>query len=199
MKISGQSALLALARAADAESKAEEQDWTRAMLRALAKLAPNACIDPDVWAPRTGRGRAAKEFLWDLTISSWPRYEEQAYEFPTYFKQASANTLRPPRLLLVAESEWGDSRGRRKNGLAVMEDFAKLLAAQAPVKVMIFGYFPTGASSSFKELSGLMVDLIRASRDSAEYVLFGVAWGKNCKWRGQHVKERCVHEEMVGP
>jgi hypothetical protein len=172
-------AVLSALRAAAAEEfhkPLTSQEWTTSMLRALASLAPDgACVDPDVSLPRVGKGRAAKEFLWDLTISQWPHYKRVPYRFPDYFQAA-----KEPQLLMVAESEWGDARGRKKNGFAVMADFAKLLGARAPLKVMVFGYFTDG-ESSFEQLRALMRDLIRASRDAAAYVLFGVAWGQTCE------------------
>lgn len=157
-----------------------DTDWTMTVLRALAGLAPGKCVDPDVIAPRRGRGRIAGEHMWDLCISDWPSYQKQTYGYPDYF--AAAIT---PKLLLVAECEWGKGNNRRENGLQVLEDFNKILHARAPIKVMVFSYFvsdgdeswsPTAATSSFKELTGHMERLIGASEDDAEYVLFGVAW-----------------------
>jgi hypothetical protein len=181
--ISAADALAVLRTAADTEfNKGEaDQQWTPCVLRALAELgkARGHCIDPDVTVPRVGKGRAAKEFLWDLTISSWPKYGKPArYVYPDYFIEAAR---RAPRLLLVAESEWGAANGRTKNGMAVLEDFSKLLAARADVKVMVFGYF-TNASrsgskvSTFDDLTSHMVTLIRKTGDDASYALFGVAW-----------------------
>ena len=170
------------------------QDWTTSMLRALADVAPEgACVDPDVSAPRVGKGRAAKEFLWDLTISDWPHYKRVPYQFPDYFRAA-----KEPKLLLVAESEWGDARGHKKNGFAVMEDFCKLLVARAPVKVMVFGYFRAG-ESSFEQLRALMIDLVLGSRDDAGYVLFGVAWGRLCECKDTLVTAQGAGSVTVGP
>lgn len=169
-----------------------EPEWTTSILQALAGLAePDMCIDPDVSLVTRGRGRRAKEFLWDLTISSWPRYDRLKYEYPTYFASAEK-----PQLLLVAESEWGDARSPRKNGHAVLEDFVKLLAARAPLKVMVFGYHER--NSSFAELTDQMMRLAHASDDPADYVLFGVAW-KGSEYRDVHLKNGQKREEHVGP
>lgn len=177
-----------------------EPEWTTSILRGLAKLAtPDMCVDPDVSAPARGRGRRANEHLWDLTISSWPNYAQVPYSYPAYY-QAAAH----PKLLLIAESEWGDQRSRRENGAAVLEDFAKLLAARAPLKVMVFGYHEEkeagsgSPSSSFTELTTLMAGLICAAEDDADYVLFGVAW-KGTEYRDVHVHGRTQSGEHVGP
>jgi hypothetical protein len=176
--------VLRTAAAAEFEKPANEQDWTTSILRALASTAPDgACIDPDVSAACRGTGRAAKEFLWDLTISSWPNYKDIPYAHPRYFEEATKRRL---RLLLVAESEWGALRGRKKNSSAVMADFLKLLGALAPLKVMVFGYHPR-VESTFEELAELMTRLIRASGDDADYLLFGVSWGKDHEYKEQHV------------
>ncbi len=190
-------AVLAALRTAAAEEfdkPIAAQAWTTSTLRALAALAPpGACVDPDVSAARVGKGRAAKEFLWDLTISEWPHYKRVPYRFPDYFQEA-----REPRLLLVAESEWGAARGRKKNGFAVMDDFCKLLSARAPLKVMVFGYFVAG-ESSFEQLRGLMADLILRSKDDAAYVLFGVAWDSVREWKGCLVTAQGTGAITVGP
>ena len=199
MMVPAKIALQALRGAAASEFKKapNEQSWTTSILRALASLAPEgACIDPDVSAPRNGSGRAAKEYLWDLTISSWPNYETTPYAYPSYFERAAQGNS---RLLLVAESEWGAATGHKKNGMAVMEDFSKLLGARAPLKVMVFSYFRTGASSTFEELSALMVKLIRATGDDAEYVLFGVAWGKDSECKDMHIRRDEVSDVSCGP
>ena len=198
MKISVQEVLGALHGAATAELAKTDPQWTPAVLQALARLAPtDACVDPDVFAARRGTGRAAKEHLWDLVISTWPKYTSVRYSYPAYFAAAEA-----PRLLLVAESEWGDQRSRRENGLAVLDDFVKVLAARAELKVMVFGYFADAgttpeASSTFAELTGHMSRLIRLSGDNADYVLFGVAWDLH-ECRDIHLAKGHPSDEHIG-
>ncbi|MEY4513274.1 MAG: hypothetical protein RLZZ450_5396 [Pseudomonadota bacterium] len=171
------------------DPKSPTQEWTRSMLGALAKLGDSAghCVDPISQAfsieQLTGDSRVKRqEFLWDLAISSWPRYsgikdagsQAVSYGFPHYFEETSS-----PELVLVAESEWGHYRDARANGLAVLEDFAKLLAARCPLKVMIFSYHGGTDKASyfaFNELVRYMKQLVDRSTDDATYVFFGVAW-----------------------
>lgn len=177
---------VALRRAVRHSLSNRDTDWTMAILRALADMATGKCVDPDVRAPRRGRGRIRGEYLWDLCISDWPTYKGQPYVYPDYF--AAVTT---PRLLLVAECEWGKEGSARENGQRVLEDFSKILHARAPIKVMVFSYFacdhdhtwsPTTVTSSFQELTGHMARLIAASNDEAEYVLFGVAWNEPAQY-----------------
>jgi hypothetical protein len=126
------------------------------------------------------------------------------YEYPAYFAAAGkVGEARKLELLLVAESEWGDSSSRRENGKAVMDDFLKLLAARAALKVMVFGYFERrgqldDVSSSFSELTAHMTRLVRSSADDAPYVLFGVAWDDK-KYRDVCVVGDQISAEFVGP
>lgn len=156
------------------EECAETTVWTAAVLGALARVgrAHEMCVDPPGW--EDGGGRAG-EHLWDLAISSWPRYGRPPYEFPRYFEAATL-----PRLALVAESEWGAANDPAYTGKAVLEDFSKILAARAPLKVMVFGYVPKGPRSavnaSHPALIELMKGLISRSDDDAVYILCGVSW-----------------------
>jgi len=178
-------------------------DWTVLVLRALANLGgPETCIEPNVDVPRRGRGRYPNEYLWDLTISTWPNYNDTPYEYPGYFD--SSGQRDNLELLLVAESEWGVQRNAVMNGKAVMEDFAKLLGARSKTKVMVFGYFDRpnrnheAPCSSFEELTGHMTSLIKATKDNASFVLFGVAWNAN-EYRGVCVADCIAGEPFAGP
>lgn len=129
-------------------------------------------VDPPRWSD-TGRDEGkAGEFLWDLTLSDWPRSTTKTYEFPGYFAAAARSGA---RLCLVAESEWGKETAPGATGLEVMEDFAKLLAARSELKVMIFGY-QSKTKASFEKLSDLMTKLSGVSGDPATYVLYGLDW-----------------------
>lgn len=176
-----ESVVAKLRSAVETELNKTGPQWTACVLGALASLAStDDCVDPDPETSWKRRGRTPNEYVLDLTISSWPKYDKPApYEYPTYFTESAS---RPLRMLLVAESEWGDARDRKENGKAILEDFAKILSARAPVKVMVFSHFAKpgdtpGVTSSFDELTKHMVGLIRAAGDeAADYVLFGVAW-----------------------
>lgn len=179
VRITAQEVVEALCKVADDAFAAgdDNEAWTDRVLGALAALArEGCCVDPDPAVPHRGRGRRKNEWLWDLTISTWPRYGDQPYEFPAYFDTAAR---RKRRLLLVAESEWGVSRSWKENGHAVMHDFCKLIDARAPLKVMVFGYIPGESASTFEGLEKRMRDLIDATGDNADYVLFGVSWREN--------------------
>jgi hypothetical protein len=152
-------------------------EWTSVLLGALAQLgeAGGHCVEPSPSQLRERAGRS--EFLWDLTVSSWPRYggTDPGFVYPTYYQNVESSEL-----VMVAESEWGKLRGWHANGSAVLEDFSKLLAARCPLKVMIFSYHHRAEGrasySSYSELVALMGHLIDRSQDDATYVLFGVAW-----------------------
>jgi hypothetical protein len=150
-------------------------EWTQSMLGALAQLGEDSghCVEPAVSAFDATNRVPSSEFLWDLTISTWPRLAD-GYAYPSYFQRQFA-----PELVLVAESEWGNLRSGSRNGIAVLEDFSKLLAARCPLKVMVFSYHHASVHaecSSYAVLERLMSDLVNASVDDATYVLFGVAW-----------------------
>jgi hypothetical protein len=158
--------------------EAHTREWTRVLLAALAGLGERRghCINPP---QESLQGLTSHdEFLWDLSISTWPRYggADPPFVYPDYYQGSSA-----PELVLVAESEWGKRKDAHVSGAAVMEDFAKLLAARCPLKVMIFSYHhATSAArhSSYDHLKMLMTDLINRSHDDATYVLQGVAWDR---------------------
>lgn len=166
----------ALIRVLPTLASAGTRDWTSALLGALAELGDHEryCVNPSLASLRARPG--LDEFLWDLTISEWPRYggEDPRFDPPDYYQRT-----RSPELVLVAESEWGKLHDSRATASAVLDDFAKLLAARCPLKVMIFSYHHAQSKarhSSYDELVRLMKQLIDRSRDDATYVLLGLAW-----------------------
>ncbi len=90
----------------------KNKEWTKSVRRCLRAICTNECYmcppDPD---------RSKGEFLVDF---SW------------------AETEFPRRILLVGESEWGADKFGKKRWDRVEEDFEKLLAVKAPIKVLIF-------------------------------------------------------------
>lgn len=74
----------------------------------------------------------------------------------------------------------GHHRAPGLHGEGVLEDFSKILATRAPLKVMVFGYVPKGPRSavnaSHPALIELMKGLISRSDDDAVYILCGVSW-----------------------
>jgi hypothetical protein len=159
------------------DPNAPTAEWTHAALSALAGLGEEhgLRVDPPGWSSRGRDEGKAGEFLWDLVISRWPHSGSSSYEYPAYFRSAARG--QHAVLELVAESEWGKSRSPHANGLAVMEDFSKLLAARVRVKVMIFAYHSSSRGvGTFEELSGLMAALTRAAEDPTAYLLYGLDW-----------------------
>lgn len=136
--------------------------WTVPLLDAIAKLGRDQgrCVDP-----REPRGTRAGEFLWDLTISRWPPTSEGWYD---------ASKIVSPEIDVVVESEWGKARSHKATRTLVIDDFAKLVAARAATKVMIFGYH----GDTPDDLTDFMCDVVDKcdAAEKAEYLLFGAAW-----------------------
>jgi hypothetical protein len=149
--------------------------WTVATLGALAELAgPGVCVEPAGLRRPTSdghSGESAREFLWDLVLSTFPRTTYPSDEFLD-------RALAPGRLnelLLVANCEWG--RGVASTGHVhdVFDRFIELTAARAELKAMVFGYHDKRVGS-LERLCTMMHKMIASTRDEATYVLFGVGW-----------------------
>lgn len=152
------------------------KEWTAAVLGALRRSAEDKgrCVDPaSSPVPTPGWSRQG-EWLWDLTVSSYPSYRD-GYGLPYYEKLV--NGEHEPRIELVAECEWGDARSPSANVVAVMEDFTKLLAARAGIKVMALGFHERDqGTSSWSQLRDWMVKLKKRTKDESALILFGVGW-----------------------
>lgn len=176
---------------------AATEAWTFAALTALANLGERheLRVDPPRWTALGRDDGKAGEFLWDLALSSWPASSASNYKYPGYYERACQPSL--ARLHLAAESEWGKSKSPGATGLAVMEDFAKLLAARCDVKVMVFAYHRATGNGSFDELQNMMARLVAASDDPATYVLYGLDW-KSTESRSVAIVNRRPGEPLLG-
>mgnify|MGYP001288058119 CR=1 FL=1 len=96
--------------------------WTANIFRALADLAgPNQCVDPPSLTS-SGTYRRKGEFLWDLVISEYPRYNAPVpYEYPGYF-----DAVVSAELALVGSNS--NTRPKRARKPAVSSQFSPLIS-----------------------------------------------------------------------
>jgi hypothetical protein len=108
-------------------------------------------------------------------------------------------------LVVAGESEWGKWGNLRVNREKVSEDFDKVIAAKAPIKVLIYGchFPPHDHRSDIPSLLDLFRgDLFRGGKyKSCEAWLFvGISWGPG-RWNPQvHVvRNRSGQLQLVRP
>lgn len=84
-------------------------------------------------------------------------------------------------IALACESEWGSRAGGEIHLRMVLHDFAKLVAVQAPMKLMFFGYFEDDEVASFERIKSLCRKVAAKDRYKCTYLLMG--WPYFSPWR----------------